>query len=64
MDAKEELKIRVVMDRFSVELFFNDGAQAATAILYTSQHCDGISFEAEGNVLVDVEKYDLLISNE
>lgn len=59
VDAREEVKIRVVMDRFSVELFFNDGAQAATMTIYTPQECDGISFEAEGNVLVDVEKYDL-----
>ena len=59
VDAKEEVKIRVVMDRFSVELFFNDGARAATMIIYTPQECDGITFQAEGNVLVDVEKYDL-----
>ena len=59
VDANKEVKIRVVMDRFSVELFFNDGAQTATMTLYTPQDCDGISFEAEGNVLMDVEKYDL-----
>ena len=59
VDAKSELTVRVIMDRFSVELFFNDGAQAATMILYTPQACDGISFEAEGNVRMDVEKYDL-----
>lgn len=61
VDAREEVKIRVVMDRFSVELFFNDGAQAATMTLYTPQECDGITFESEGNVLVDVEKYDLTL---
>ena len=59
VDADKEVKIRVIMDRFSVELFFNDGAQTATMTLYTPQDCDGISFEAEGNVLMDVEKYDL-----
>lgn len=59
VDAEKEVKIRVVMDRFSVELFFNDGAQTATMTLYTPQEFDGISFEAEGNVLMDVEKYDL-----
>lgn len=59
VDAKEKLKIRIVMDRFSAELFFNDGERAATMVLYTPQQYDGISFEAEGNVLVDVEKYDL-----
>ena len=64
VDAKEEVQIRVVMDRFSVELFFNDGAQAATMTLYTPQECDGITFEAEGNVLIDVEKYDLEFDKE
>ena len=59
VDADKELKIRVIMDRFSVELFFNDGKQAATMTIYTPQECDGISFEAEGNVLMDVEKYGL-----
>lgn len=64
VDAQKELKIRVIMDRFSVELFFNDGKQAATMIIYTPQECDGISFEAEGNVLIDVEKYDLEFDKE
>ena len=64
VDAAEEVKIRVIMDRFSVELFFNDGKQAATMTLYTPQDCDGITFQAEGNVLVDVEKYDLKFDEE
>ena len=59
VDAGQEMTVRVVMDRFSIELFFNDGKQAASTIIYTPQHCDGISFEAEGNVLMNVEKYDL-----
>lgn len=59
VDPGSELKVRVVMDRFSVELFFNDGKQAATMMIYTPQDCTGISFEAEGNVLMDVEKYSL-----
>lgn len=55
-----ELKIRALLDRYSVELFFNDGEQAATFALYTPQQADAISFQAEGSVLMDVEKYDLL----
>ena len=31
---------------------------------YAPQHCDGITFEAEGNVLMDVEKYDLTFDKE
>ena len=57
----QELKIRVVMDRYSIELFFNDGAAAATAMIYTPQEHDAISFEAEGSALIDVEKYDLAL---
>ena len=64
VDANQELTVRVIMDRFSIELFFNDGAQTATTKIYTPQHCDGIAFEAEGNVLLDVEKYDLVFDKE
>lgn len=64
VDAGQELTVRVIMDRNSIELFFNDGKQAATAVIYTPQHCDGITFEAEGNVLMDVEKYDLTFDKE
>ena len=64
VDAGAEVEIRVVMDRFSVELFFNNGAQAATMTFYTPQDCDGITFEADGNVLLDVEKYDLDLNKE
>ena len=59
-----ELKIRAIMDRHSVELFFNDGEQAATFLLYTPEQADTISFEADGAVLMDVEKYDLLLGAE
>ena len=54
-----EIKLRVVMDRHSLELFVNDGEQAATFIVYTPPTADSISFEADGSVLVDVEKFDL-----
>ena len=54
-----EIKLRVVMDRHSLELFVNDGEQAASFIVYTPESADSISFEADGGVLVDVEKYDL-----
>ncbi len=56
-----EIKLRVVMDRHSLELFVNDGEQAATFIIYTPESADSISFEADGAVLVDVEKYELNI---
>ena len=54
-----ELKLRIILDRFSVEVFVNDGEQVLTAVLYTDQEAEGISFLAEGTVSMDVTKYDL-----
>ena len=54
-----KLKLRIILDRFSVEVFVNDGEQVITATLYTDQAADGISFLADGSVNMDVVKYDL-----
>ena len=52
--------MRVILDRFSVEVFVNDGEQVMTATMYTDQSADGISFFADGVVNMDVVKYDLV----
>ncbi len=54
------LRLRVILDRFSVEVFVNDGEQAASAVLYTPLEANAISFEADGAVMMNVEKYDLI----
>lgn len=60
LDAKKgELKMRIILDRFSVEAFVNDGEQVMTATFYTEQEAEGISFFADGVVNIDVVKYDL-----
>ena len=55
------LKLRVIMDRYSLELFVNDGEQAASFVLYTPESAGAVSFSSDGSVLVDVEKYELEI---
>ena len=57
--AYEELKLRIILDRYSLELFVNDGEQAASFVLYTPASADSISFSCDGAALIDVEKYDL-----
>lgn len=47
------------MDRFSVEVFVNDGEHVLSATMYTDQSADGISFFVDGKVTMDVGKYDL-----
>lgn len=54
------LKLRIILDRFSVEAFINDGEQVISAVLYTDQEADGISFFVDGTVNIDVVKYDLI----
>lgn len=58
-DNNGELKLRLILDRYSAELFVNDGEHAITATIYTDQSADGISFLASGDVVMDVVKYDL-----
>lgn len=55
------LKIRLIMDRYSLEVFVNDGEQAASNVIYTRMDAQSISFSCDGTVVLDVEKYDLII---
>jgi beta-fructofuranosidase len=55
-----ELKLRVILDRYSVEVFINDGEQVMTALLYTDQDARDIMFYADGEACIDVDKYDLI----
>lgn len=54
-----EVKLRLILDRYSVELFVNDGQQAATSVIYTPLDADAICFASDGAVQMDVEKYTL-----
>ncbi len=56
-----EIKLRILLDRFSAEIFVNDGEQVLSTVLYTPQTADGISFVADGDAIIDVEKYELLM---
>ncbi len=56
-----EIKLRLVLDKYSMELFVNDGEQAATTVIYTDVSADAISFDALGGAVMDVEKYDLIL---
>ena len=53
--------LRLILDRYSLELFVNDGEQAASFVIFSPQEADGISFTVEGTAVMDIEKYDLRI---
>lgn len=56
-----EITMRIILDRYSIELFVNGGEQAATFAIFSPQEADGISFEAEGEAVIDIEQYTLEI---
>lgn len=55
-----KIKLRIILDRFSAEVFVNDGEQVMSITMYTDQSADGISFFADGSVKMNVVKYDLI----
>ena len=54
-----ELTFRMILDRYSVEVFVNHGEQTLSATMFTDLDADGFKFFATGKVNMDVEKYDL-----
>ena len=59
-DRGGELKLRIILDRFSAEVFVNDGEQVLSMTFYTPLTADGISFEAQGHAIIVVEKYEIM----
>lgn len=55
-----EIKIRIILDNYSAEVFVNDGEYVLSLTFYTDLSAEGISFFADGRVVMDVVKYDLL----
>lgn len=53
------LKLRIILDRYSAEVFVNDGEKVLTATLYTDLDAEGVSFFADGTASFSVTKYDL-----
>ena len=55
------LKLRLILDRYSAEVFVNDGEKVLSATLYTDLDADGVAFFADGRVSFRVTKYDLVL---
>ena len=53
------LKLRLILDRYSVEVFVGEGEQTMTMTFYTELSADKISFFADGQVCMNLVKYTL-----
>ena len=58
-DGSGRLKFRLILDRFSVEIFINNGQKVMTATIYTDMSAEGISLIADGSVRISVSGYRL-----
>ena len=54
-----EIKLRLILDKFSAEIFVNDGEQALSMTMFTAQTAEEITFESDKPVRLSVEKYSL-----
>ena len=57
---KGQITLRLVLDRYSMELFINDGEQAMSMVILTDVKAEGISFKAQGELLMDVTMHELV----
>ena len=57
--GRRDLKLRILLDRYSIEVFANDGLQTMTSVIPTPAGADGIAFFAEGTAEVDITSYEL-----
>lgn len=59
-DNGGKLKLRILLDRYSCEIFANDGEQVMTSLIFTPQDGCGIRFRARGSAEISVCKYDVM----
>lgn len=58
-----KVNFRILLDKYSVEIFANDGTFAMTNLIFTPIIADQISFKSIGKSVVDVKKYDILVND-
>ena len=54
-----ELRLRILLDRYSVEIFANEGENVMTSLIYTPQTAQDIIFSCSGKAYMDVKKYEI-----
>lgn len=55
------LKLRILLDRYSVEIFVNQGEKVMTSLIYTPQSADAITFSGSGRVFMDVKLHEIQV---
>lgn len=56
-----KVTIRIILDKYSSEIFVNDGAQVLSTTFYTPLEADEISFVCNGSALTNIKKYEIIL---
>lgn len=58
---KDKITIRMILDKFSAEIFINDGEQVLSTVYYTPLEAEAISFECDGTAQISIQKNDISV---
>ena len=56
-NGKEVLKLRILLDKYSVEVFANDGEKVMSSLFYTPLEAESIVFDSDGTACINIIKY-------
>lgn len=56
-----KISLRIIIDRYSVEVFTADGTRAMSAEIFTDLSADRIYLQAKGTAVVDIDRYELVL---
>lgn len=59
--GEDVIRLRILLDKYSAEVFANDGEKVMSSVFYTPLAADGITFESDGVTYADVTKYDICV---
>jgi beta-fructofuranosidase len=57
----EEMEIRILMDKYTIEMFVDGGKYVMSSLVYTDLSSDHIDFATDGQVDLVIEKYDICV---
>ncbi|PXV90288.1 beta-fructofuranosidase [Lachnotalea glycerini] len=60
----ENLKLRIIVDKYSAEVFVNDGEKVLSSLIYTTLEAQNIVFLVEGTIMVNINKYDIIVEQD
>ena len=58
-EDREVLKLRILLDKYSAEIFANDGEKVMSSLFFTPMEAEGIVFDCDGTACISVTKYSL-----